>query len=135
MSVSESDDDDAVFRWVATSGALAAYRGGTLPRWFSPCGDVLRKNALTLMREPVRHYRYAAALPVAMHELLLAPFRLGGRPVGTVWVVSTDPEKRFDAEDGATLVELADFVNDSTSLLGRLGWLLPPPATGPAHPP
>lgn len=120
VSLAESHGDSAVFRWMATAGELAPHLGATLPRWFSPCGDVLRKDALTLMREPVHHYPYIAELNLPIHEVLLAPFRLHGVPQGTVWAVSTCVDKSFDADDGRVLTELADFVTDSTELLERL---------------
>lgn len=122
LSLAETARGEEIFRWVATDGLLAGHLGGTMPRWFSPCGDVLRRNALTLMREPVRHYPYMAGLGVPVHEVLLAPFCIDGVPQGTVWVMSRDAGKTFDSEDGRALVELARFVSESTALLQRLNF-------------
>jgi hypothetical protein len=120
LSLSQRHAGEDVFRWVATTGDFAGQLGNTMPRWFSPCGDVLRKNAVTLMQSPVRHYPYISELQQPIHEALLAPFSIGGEPQGTVWVVSRDGSKAFDHHDAETLEELAAFVTDSTEVLERL---------------
>src|SRR5687767_14878988 len=52
VSVLETLAGSEVFRWRAAAGDFEAYLGGTMPRDSSPCGDVLRTNALMLMRDP-----------------------------------------------------------------------------------
>lgn len=120
LSIAQLHDGEEVFRWVATTGDLADALGATMPRWFSPCGDVLRKNAVTLMQRPVRHYPYISQLDMPIEEALLAPFTIDGKPQGTVWAVSRDATKSFHQADAHTLVELAAFVSDSTTVLERL---------------
>lgn len=120
LSIAQLHDGEEVFRWVATTGDLADALGATMPRWFSPCGDVLRKNAVTLMQRPVRHYPYISQLDMPIEEALLAPFTIDGKPQGTVWAVSRDATKSFHQADARTLVELAAFVSDSTTVLERL---------------
>jgi transcriptional regulator with GAF, ATPase, and Fis domain len=120
LSLSQQHHGDEVFRWVATTGDLADQLGATMPRWFSPCGDVLRKNVVTLMRSPVKHYPYISQLDMPIHEVLLAPFSVDGEPLGTVWAVSRDASKSFHLHDAQTLTELAAFVSDSTVVLERL---------------
>ncbi|HEY0818295.1 MAG TPA: GAF domain-containing protein [Rhizobacter sp.] len=120
LSLSQSHHGDEVFRWVATTGDLADQLGATMPRWFSPCGDVLRKNAVTLMQLPIKHYPYISQLDMPIQEVLLAPFAVDGEPQGTVWAVSRDASKSFNLHDARTLTELAAFVSDSTVLLERL---------------
>ncbi|WP_374675138.1 GAF domain-containing protein [Ideonella sp.] len=119
--VTAGPDGHEVFRWVATAGDLAGQLGATMPRHFSPCGDVLRRNALTWMVQPARHYGVADDLGVSLEEVLLAPFAFDGRPQGTLWVTSRDASKTFTREDGDVLEELAAFVGHSSALVQRLG--------------
>lgn len=120
LSLHQQHEGEEVFRWVATTGDLAEQLGATMPRWFSPCGDVLRKNTITLMQQPVQHYPYISQLDMPIQEVLLAPFAIDGEPRGTVWAVSRDSSKAFHRQDAQALIELADFVSDSTTLLERL---------------
>ena len=41
ISIQESENGQAIFRWHAVAGQLGAHLGGTTPRYFSPCGTVL----------------------------------------------------------------------------------------------
>jgi len=109
-----------VFRWVATAGDLSGHLGAIMDRHASPCGDVLRRRALTWMVQPARHYGAAATLGVHLEEVLLAPFWIDGRPEGTLWVTSRDASKGFTRDDGDVLEALAAFVRDSSALLQRL---------------
>jgi transcriptional regulator with GAF, ATPase, and Fis domain len=115
VSVLETLDGAEVFRWRAAAGDFEAHLGDTMPRQTSPCGDVLRTNALMLMRDPARHYASVAALGETPGELLLAPFHRDERAIGTVWVVARPGGKRFDSEDARllqTLTALAGAAND-----------------------
>jgi PAS domain S-box-containing protein len=109
ISILEAGEIGPVFRWRATAGAFAPLRGQTLPRDFSPCGVVLDRDALQLMRSPVRYYPYIATLAEPVHEVLLAPFHHKGVAVGTVWVAAHKEDKRFDAEDARVTTSLARF--------------------------
>lgn len=80
---------------MATTGSYGRYRDGTLPRHFSPCGEVLDRDDAILMHEPVRRYPYIADLHAPVREVLLVPFHHMGRPVGMLWVVSHDDTKTF----------------------------------------
>ena len=46
-----------------------------------------------------RHSTYFAQVAPQIVEALLIPFHVGGEAVGTVWVISHDTSRRFDAED------------------------------------
>lgn len=109
ISLLEEVDGQWVFRWRATAGAFAPLVGNVLPRDFSPCGAVLDRNALQLMKRPVRYYPYIARLPVEVNEVLLVPFRANGQAIGTVWVVTHDANTWFDREDARIATSLAQF--------------------------
>ncbi len=122
ISIADVENNEDVFRWVATAGRFAPYLHTTLPRWFSPCGDTLRTGGVMLMREPARHYPYIASLGIPITEVLLSPIKRHGELVGTVWAALHDDRKRFDAEDARLLTGLTQFVGDTSDLLDRLSF-------------
>jgi len=97
-----------VFRWEAVAGVFASYRDGTMPRAASPCGVCIDENVTQLMHLPDRHFPALRAEPRFV-EALLIPFRVRGRPVGTVWIVSHTDERKFDREDERVVQTLAQF--------------------------
>lgn len=97
------------FYWPAVTGALARHLGGGTPREFGPCGTVLDRNAPQLMSHPERHFRYLEPLTPGIEEVLLVPFYIGGRAVGTIWVIAHEAQVRFDAEDLRVMTNLATF--------------------------
>lgn len=123
LSLEESIDGEAKFRWVATAGDFAKYLHATLPRHFSPCGEVLDRNEQILMKEPVRRYGYISELDKPVVEVLLTPFHSEGKPIGTVWVASHDDSKVFDAEDRRVLHSLTKFAAASIQTIGLINRL------------
>jgi GAF domain-containing protein len=119
ISLEDRTETPLVFRWRAIAGRLAPFLHGTMPRDFSPCGETVARNQPLLMREPERHYRYAAALGLPLKEVLLAPFSVGGRPVGTVWVVAHDDQVQFDAEDARRVQLLSSFAGLAINAIER----------------
>jgi signal transduction histidine kinase/ActR/RegA family two-component response regulator len=97
-----------VFRWEAVAGVCASYRDGTMPRAASPCGVCIDENVTQLMHLPDRHFPALRAEPRFV-EAMLIPFRVRGRPVGTVWIVSHTDERKFDREDERVVRTLAQF--------------------------
>ena len=101
-------EDGRRFYWPAIAGVWQPHIGGGTPRDFSPCGDVLDRNAPLLFRHYERRYTY---LP-AVEECLLAPFHVRGRAVGTIWAVTqTETAHRFDREDLRLLQSLGGFAS------------------------
>ena len=109
ISVAENNGDEHVFRWYATAGEFSRYRGGTMPRRFSPCGTVLERRKSLLMREPERYYPFAQALCNPIEEVLLVPFYRANVPIGTVWAIVHSKEKHFDSEDRRITESLSRF--------------------------
>lgn len=101
--------DGAHFYWPALTGIWASHVGGSMPRGFSPCGTVLDRNAAQLMRHPERHFAYFAAVTPWIDEVLLVPFYVGEKAVGTIWVIVHDQSHRFDSEDLRIMTNLGTF--------------------------
>lgn len=107
-----------VFRWEAVAGVFAGARNGTMPRDASPCGVVIDRDALQLMELPDRCFPALLTEPRFV-EALLWPFHAHGKPVGTVWIVSHRPERRFDREDARILKLLTQYASSAWQLWQR----------------
>jgi signal transduction histidine kinase len=107
--------DGDVFRWEAVAGVMAESRGGTMPRWASPCGVCIDQNTAQLLRLPHRHF---TTIPedASCVEALLIPFHHQGSPIGTVWIVSHSETRKFDAEDERIVSVLAQFASSAWQL-------------------
>ena len=107
ISLLESDGER--FYWPALAGVWASHVGGGMPRDFSPCGTVLDRDAAQLMFHPERHFAYFAAVTPWIEEVSLIPFYVGGKAVGTIWVIVHDQSHRFDTEDLRVMNNLGSF--------------------------
>lgn len=117
VSVEQTDGDgEKIFRWVAMAGQLEHLLGGTTPRNFSPCGVCVDQNAPLLMSELDRAYPYFKQAPLPFVEALLLPWGISGGPVGTLWVVAHDQERKFDREDARLMACLAAFAAGAIQL-------------------
>ena len=105
------DADGRHFRWHAIAGALAPQAGETIPRSFSPSGTVVDRNAIQLFQHPQRHFQYLAKVEPAIVEALVIPFSFEDKPAGTIWVVTHDAGRQFDAEDARLLANLGKFAS------------------------
>lgn len=101
--------DGERFYWAAIAGAWSAHIGGGTPRDFGPCGDVLDRNVPLLFSHFERRYPYLAAATPLAEQALLVPFHVEGRAMGTIWAMSHDPARKFDAEDLRLLGSLGRF--------------------------
>ena len=119
VSLLEPGGSEGLFRWRAIAGELAPNLYGTLPRKASPCGTVLDRDRTLLFNRPARFYLEARLLEPPIYEALLAPFRIGSQPAGTLWVISHSSERHFDAEDARALESLAGFAGAVQNLLSR----------------
>ena len=120
VSLLERDGEREFFRWHAVSGRFASLLWSTLPREFSPCGTVLDRGAAQLMISPERYFTNLADVQPKVQEVLLVPFSVGGRLVGTVWLVAHDHSRRFDAQDRDVLVQLSAFAAGAYQQLSSL---------------
>ena len=99
------------FYWAAIAGAWAPHIGGGTPREFGPCGDVLDRNIPLLFTHWERRYPYLCTATPLADEGLLVPFRVAGKVVGTIWAISHDQHREFDAEDLRLLESLGRFAS------------------------
>lgn len=118
ISLVDTEDGQEVFRWIATSGEYARYLNGTMPRHFSPCGDVLARGRPLLMRDMRRAYPYVEQMHVLPGNALLVPFADKGQLVGTVWVVNHAVDRGFDAEDVRIVSSLSVFASAVNGTIG-----------------
>jgi two-component system CheB/CheR fusion protein len=121
LSLVEEEKGRLVFRWAAIAGQFAKHVLGTTPRDFSPCGIVLNTNAVQLFARPGNYYTYLDDVSPPIVEALLQPFPIGGRPMGTIWVLAHDERRKFDAEDARALGNLATFAASAYQVLSSVG--------------
>jgi signal transduction histidine kinase len=120
VSLLDEHEGQNVVRWSAIAGEWSAHVGDTTPRHFSPCGVVLDRKSAQLFVRFDRYYPYFRAMTRPTYEALLVPFFVAGEAVGTVWVVSHDETRRFDAEDLRLLSSIAKFAATTFGLLAAL---------------
>jgi signal transduction histidine kinase len=115
-----SDAGEEIFRWRALAGTHASNLGGMTPRDFSPCGTVLDRRAPQLFSNPALHFAYLDEVFPSLTECLLIPFFVGGRPVGTIWAMTFDDVRTFDAEDVRILTSLGEFAATAFQVVSAL---------------
>ncbi|MDJ0388395.1 HWE histidine kinase domain-containing protein [Roseomonas sp. E05] len=101
--------DGSAFGWPAMAGPFARNAGGSMPREASPCGLVIRREAILLFDQPHRCFPALARCEPPIFENLLAPFPVQGVLRGTVWAIAHRPERHFDGEDARLLSALSRF--------------------------
>jgi PAS domain S-box-containing protein len=111
ISLLTTDDGGKRFHWPAIAGVWKPHIGGGTPRDFGPCGDVLDRNAPLLFTHFERRYTYLLPVTPPVEECLLVPFYVGGKAVGTIWVIAHNDRHTFDAEDMRQLVSLGTFAS------------------------
>jgi hypothetical protein len=131
ISVLERDGDVEAFKWRGLAGRLAQARGLGMPRSPSPCGMVLDQSANLLMSYPELHFEFPGLVDPPIIEVLLTPFFHDGAPVGTIWIVAHDHQRKFDSADLYAITELGLFASQTYSLLLSLGYFQP--GSDPKH--
>jgi GAF domain-containing protein len=111
------------FVWPAVSGGLSPYLWGGTPSNFGPCGTVLDRNEPVLFLHPERHFTYLEPITPPLEEVLLIPFHVGEKPVGTIWAVIHNPEHKFQSEDRRLLENLSAFASSAFKVLVSIGAL------------
>ena len=111
VSLLEDADQQRRFHWRAIAGRWSEFVGGGTPREFGPCGTVLDLREPLLFSHPERDFPYFGDATPHVEDSLLVPFCVSGEALGTIWVVSHDETKRFDAEDLRVMTSLSKFAS------------------------
>jgi PAS domain S-box-containing protein len=109
LSLLEDGDQRSNFHWRAIAGQWVPHIDGGTPRNFGPCGTVLDRDVAMVCSHPELDFPYWGPIKPVLEEGLLIPFHVKGEAVGTIWVVSHDPSRRFDAEDLRIMTNLGSF--------------------------
>lgn len=121
--ISLLDEAAGRFVWPAVVGGLEAFIGAGTPSDFGPCGTVLERDAVVLFSHPERHFTYLKPITPSLEEVLLVPFHVNGKAVGTVWAVIHDEGREFDGEDRRFLESLSAFAASAYRVLTETGVL------------
>jgi PAS domain S-box-containing protein len=113
------EPDGKTFRWPVIVGEWARHSGGATLRDYGPCGTVLDYGSPQLMSRPERVFKYLVPVKPHMEEVLLIPFSVEGKTVGTIWVMSHNKNRRFDAEDLRLMNSLGAFASAAYRLSGE----------------
>jgi len=105
--------DEKRFYWPAIAGVWKPHIGGGTPRDFGPCGDVLDRNIPLMFRHFELRYNYFLPVTPPIEECLLVPFYVQGKAVGTVWAITHNERRKFDAEDMRQLISLGRFASSA----------------------
>jgi GAF domain-containing protein len=123
--ISLLNEEEGRFIWPAVAGKLESYLGAGTPSDFGPCGTVLDRRMALLFQHPERHFTYLSPIVPPLEEVLLIPFYLNQKPVGTIWAVIHETHGKFDAEDRRLLESLSTFAASAYRVLASTGELEP----------
>lgn len=120
VSLLEPGGERGIFRWHAITGELSPYQGGMMLWEESACAIVIERDEVLLFSQPERTFPALRGIEPLIREVLLAPFSLHGKPVGTVWAIAHNPERQFDAEHARVLASLARFASAAHQVIHGL---------------
>jgi GAF domain-containing protein len=123
--ISLLDERNGRFVWPAVAGGLNRYLGEGTPQGFGPCGTVLNRNAPVLFLHPEKHFTYLEPISPPLREVLLVPFHVNSKAVGTVWAVIHDGARNFQPEDLRLLVSLSGYAASAYKVLSDIGAIEP----------
>ncbi|HEY9860577.1 MAG TPA: GAF domain-containing protein, partial [Candidatus Obscuribacterales bacterium] len=115
LSLLDTPDGEEIFRWNILAGTLAHHVGRTTPRNFSPCGVCLDQGTPVLFSHPASYFTDLQEANTPVVEGLVLPLIADRHTLGTIWIMSHDQQRQFDAEDVRIMTSLADFA--ATALL------------------
>jgi len=100
---------ELILQICTADSAGAPFVNGSMPRSASPCGKVVEYDQVLIFRDALTQFPATGQATPAIEEILLAPFHHDVAPIGTVWAISHDPSREFDAEDGRVFISPAQF--------------------------
>ncbi|MEH2004227.1 hybrid sensor histidine kinase/response regulator [Nostoc sp.] len=107
LEVTPSGEDTC--RWFALAGMLEAYEQTPTLYTSSFCGICLERQTPLLYSYPERYFTYLQEFKPTIVEILVVPLLIANQPLGTIWIVSHDQHRQFDAEDLRLMKSLANF--------------------------
>ena len=111
VSVLRTIGEKECLSWEVVVGKAASMVGGNAPRNDCPCGVSLKHKAPQLFDRPARYFRWMESFGVPVVESLVIPlYRSNVKPIGTMWIMAHDEERKFDKEDVRVLRELSSYV-------------------------
>jgi hypothetical protein len=114
LSLLTRDDGGKRFYWPAIAGMWnPQVGGGTTPRDFGHCGDVLDRNCTLLFKHFERRYPYLLPVIPVAEECLLVPFYVEAKAVGTLWGIMHSDRRKYDAEDERVMGSLGKFASSA----------------------
>jgi RNA polymerase sigma factor (sigma-70 family) len=111
--IATGENGEQCFRWEALAGEFERYEGGTTPRDWSPCGVCLKSAKPMLYSYPARFFTYFQEVDTPIVEGLVIPMYASGQPIGTIWIISHNERRHFDAEDVRVMTSLGSFVSSA----------------------
>ncbi|KAM3095238.1 PAS domain-containing protein [Phormidesmis sp. 146-12] len=119
ISLLETLGEESVFRWVTVAGSLDSWEGDIMP-FLSPCGTTVQSGQPQLYTHPERYFCYPQKPCSPIAEALLIPLIADQQALGTIWLVTHDPDRHFDLEDQRILTNLSGFTTAAlTNLKAR----------------
>lgn len=89
--------------WMAVSGTLQLFASRRFPRRHSLCGVCFEHAAPQLFINPHLYFEWIAQAGITISEGLVAPLANEESIYGTVWLMTRDDQRYFDAEDARLL--------------------------------
>ncbi len=123
ISLLEEDHERKVFRWRAVAGRWAGLRGLAMPWESSPSSTVLDQNRTILLSQSGRRFPFPPQVAPGIVEMLLIPFEVAQKPVGTMWVVAHDESRQFDGEDERLMRRLGDVASTAYHTVSSMNQL------------
>jgi hypothetical protein len=123
--ISLLNEAEGCFVWPTVAGGLSPHVQEGTPRNFGPCGTVLDRDQTLLMVHPERYFAYLAPITPSLEEVLLIPFYMDDKAVGTIWAVIHEAGRNFDREDRRLLEGLSVFASAAYKALASADLLEP----------
>lgn len=102
---------ESVFQWVAMAGTVKHWENETVPGDFSPCGITIQTGQPQLYAYPERYFTYLHNSKYPLAEVLLVPLFADQQALGTIWLITHDPDRHFDLEDQRILTNISGFTS------------------------
>ena len=118
IRIEAAAEGTSIFRWRALSGEMTSCLPALISDNSTPYGPTGGCSAPRLFSRPEAPAPYVPVVEPSVSELLLIPFCVEDKPVGTLWVVSSENDRRFDAEDARLLTSLSQFAGAAYKFSG-----------------